>query len=304
MLLIIENPRSSKLWNFDPLLEVINKYHLMHVTFAHCMHGGNRDKVSLLCHNIPTLQDMQAACDKQHQHAGFHRARGSDLLIAMSLPALCCRRMAQRVAEHLVCLGVPVHPFPDSSAKFKERAHATAAASRQPGGRKVPSLINEHKRIMHIFLDTSDDISFANAWNHRLPQPHFLAGHHLPKGTKCLDSIQVQDGRGKVRHRISVSLPFSENEFLEQAKMLHHPFDDMVAIADELVQIVFWVLSNDPDKVMSSRKLVLDRVLKRAFELDAKEMEFHNALPSELQRILKGTEDLAPWRVAQRNRPR
>ena len=104
LFITIENPANSLAWLCDGLDHLFRCPH-HEVIFDSCMHGGNRDKRTLLWCSDPRFRPLALLCSKYHPHASW-RPRVVDGQVAFptkeeaAYPHLLCERMAYIVAAH------------------------------------------------------------------------------------------------------------------------------------------------------------------------------------------------------------
>jgi hypothetical protein len=126
----IENPKSSKLWHFQPMVALAEGHHF--VTFDQCMHGlvdprDCRDKAKVarvrkstsLLTNMHSLRKLESRCDGRHEHircwgtAKIDNKWRSLAQWAGAYPEVLTRRWAKLVEEGVpprVCGGRVGHP--------------------------------------------------------------------------------------------------------------------------------------------------------------------------------------------------
>ena len=64
----LENPSTSKLWAFDPILRLLGDPSVHRVDFDMCMYGCDYKKPTTLATNIVSLQDLHHKCCHQFRH--------------------------------------------------------------------------------------------------------------------------------------------------------------------------------------------------------------------------------------------
>ena len=94
----IENPKNSLLWLTSWMLKLKAGAEFNEVHFQHCMHGGTRDKRTMLWVSSNfDLSALFAACDGKHTHTpwGVSAGRGFATAQERNYPALLCSRWAR-----------------------------------------------------------------------------------------------------------------------------------------------------------------------------------------------------------------
>ncbi|CAE8715533.1 unnamed protein product [Polarella glacialis] len=136
----IENPRSSRLWNFHPVSELLQLPHTHWFHWDMCMYDSPNKKPTATMTNCPSLAGLARACQGGHKHMvlrGTERVRLLDGLTvtrnktagAGVYPVPLCRRWCSLATS--LC---PAGAFGDSSSGFKGESesalsHAARAAS-------------------------------------------------------------------------------------------------------------------------------------------------------------------------------
>ena len=98
----IENSKNSLFWKTSWVRYLIEKVpQCREIHFQHCMHGGTRDKRTMLLVSRPGLLDELAIlCDGKHTHAPWGKV-GNKFATAQerNYPALLCRRWASSASK-------------------------------------------------------------------------------------------------------------------------------------------------------------------------------------------------------------
>ncbi|CAE7700800.1 unnamed protein product [Symbiodinium sp. CCMP2592] len=98
----VENPRNSLAWLCDGLDELFRSPHHT-VVYDACMHGGTRDKTTLLWCSADWFQPLALRCSRDHQHASWKprlqpHATSFPTADEAAYPVLLCERMAHIIA--------------------------------------------------------------------------------------------------------------------------------------------------------------------------------------------------------------
>ena len=64
----IENPRTSRLWDFDPVRELGDLPDVFRVLFVHCSYGSSHLKPTALLTNFFALSSLASVCSRDHTH--------------------------------------------------------------------------------------------------------------------------------------------------------------------------------------------------------------------------------------------
>ena len=127
-----------------------------------------------------------------------------------------------------------------------------------------------------------------------VPTKAFAGSARLPRGRKVPPLVSEFERIAKV---ILNELPqvnskrcllHSLHDILEKAMSVVHPFDSMCPVKDELLKMLFDIVTNGPFWVVEQRQLTLKRWLGYANELREQEKTLRNTLQSDVDAVLKG----------------
>ncbi|CAE7215287.1 unnamed protein product [Symbiodinium sp. CCMP2592] len=109
----VENPRNSLAWLCDGLDELFRSPHHT-VVYDACMHGGTRDKTTLLWCSADWFQPLALRCSRDHQHASWKprlqpHATSFPTADEAAYPVLLCERMAHIIAARAGGLALAVY---------------------------------------------------------------------------------------------------------------------------------------------------------------------------------------------------
>eukprot|EP00971_Amphidinium_carterae_P327104 6458279-Amphidinium_carterae.1 len=99
---------------------------------------------------------------------------------ASQYPMILCRRLAAGFAEHCRVRGVDVSSLPDRAIGYLERAKAGIALHRQPGGRRAPVLVSEHKSVDTCLAFSERGKLLVRAWSGRRSPTEPVDGVSIP----------------------------------------------------------------------------------------------------------------------------
>ena len=174
--IVVENPLRSHMWEtsfFAPASDHLPE----HIVFQACMHGGGRDKFTLLRASSDMLQPLAVLCDGSHRHLPWQpKAMDGKLKFPTheeaAYPHLLCDRIAGCLLQWFVAQGEHmVHSLPQQvQAASPETSRLVLNAL--PRSAKVRPMVGEHGRFLAL---------------HGFTQPQtlsFMAA--LPKGSRIL----------------------------------------------------------------------------------------------------------------------
>ena len=145
----VENPKNSLSWATSWMSAMRAGTSCREVHFQHCMHGGTRDKrTMLLVSGDLDLSGLTSECDGKHTHSpwGISSGRGFATAQGRNYPALLCSRWAKLATKHAASVFGPIQSrlkefqvgvsqkakgLPDD--KLQHVFSRTAASQRPPG---------------------------------------------------------------------------------------------------------------------------------------------------------------------------
>ena len=292
VLVIIENPKNSYLWDI-PIYDELLNHGFQDVLFQHCKWNPtdtpSRAKWTRLRGNFDSLTSIGGPCSVKHTHLKWGVL--PDGTFATKQEAEYSDGMCQAIVGLLVTearrKGIPLSPEnlnPDieTSVPYKRRR---AAINRQPRGKNLPSVTADFKEIVEVRNDElpTDPKSFKVLRTVNSNGGDSTDPTNLERSTSCI--------LGKFR------MP---SEFLEAAKLAQHPADIHGAVPDELVRAILDLLSKPPHefvkRLLHSTRELAKLVQDNKFEDDKVISNLHPAL----SRVLKDKKLFTHAQLAER----
>ena len=300
----IENPGNSRMWEVPCIAKLFELEGVMFTKFHACMHGGDRDKLTALLHNVPELERLGIRCDKSHPHRAWSvsRAVGGgwkfDTSAEAEYPMILCSRMAKIFAEVAQKRGWVVHPEARGGNSAKVIPSKWKVASgRQPRGRRSVALLPEDGQVVAMSCTNSADIHKIKSWKGRCPHDISLSNRIFPKGSRLIcfqeannweddgaswsdmpgppwkkarkeDEAQVHDG---AHVEVKIGIPMTPEDALRRARMLQHPFDQAIQVSPSIQEAMDFVVNNGFEALHEKRVKTLLWVKSRAKSLEAEE---------------------------------
>ena len=117
----LENPSNSLFWSIPCIASALASIKGFDVHFAHCMHGGRRDKKTCWWSNRPWFAALEAPCSRDHPHSSWapRLVAGKPVFPTAeeaAYPHLLCKRVACLVLQRGGPLEVPKALHGPSSA--------------------------------------------------------------------------------------------------------------------------------------------------------------------------------------------
>eukprot|EP00971_Amphidinium_carterae_P274101 5439917-Amphidinium_carterae.1 len=255
----IENPARSWMWELPGVANVLEGHGLEHVHLHQCMHGGTRAKHTVIAASPGLLAGLRARCDRSHSHAGGDADSGT------AYPALLCKRWADCVVNHLVAHGAEPpaqHVEAEPTTSHHHRLRLQATALRQGYRHLPPPLITEFSRVL-----IADTLS-SDPWVQLL-------------------RTEFHEGEVGMRTSYVYGVYRSPEQFLEDSRIVEHPFDMDVMLPPVLLKTLAAYMSLGPAEVVMKRSGFLKLMMQKKQEFEQEEIKL-SGLPESLQKSLHG----------------
>ncbi len=301
----VENPTRSWMWN-QPCFEELSGLLYGTVDFQACAHGGRRPKWSRFRTALVDLSPLALRCPGNHEHAPWRATKSQQGWLwstaeEAEYPAVLCQRVAALAAAHVTKLGwqlrgpVPLEaPSPrtdslptasvsrpgssadlyalPSSVTAQESHRATAGT--QPRGYKVKQLVPEGREVQTFTLlpGQSPEATLATLGYSKY---------------RVLRQTTVGIGGAQSFPTVTVILPWTNEEFIQEACKCQHPFDSTPVVDDEM-GANFRAYLLDPSATVRERLKQRSRITAMGLSLQAENDAMLASCPPHVRRILKG----------------
>ena len=149
----------------------------------------------------------------------------------------------------------------------------------QPKGRKVPQLISEFLEVTTCLVDELPALD-----NKR----NLLHAHGcIPAGSRLLRT-EANKGKLEKKYLCVFGIYRNSSQFVDIARMLWHPFDELRNLPDRIIQTLFTNLTGSPHQLAKMRCQFLQKWSRRAAELQTTEKELHRGMPEHVRRVMEG----------------
>ncbi|CAE8629437.1 unnamed protein product, partial [Polarella glacialis] len=195
----IENPRSSRLWNFHPVSQLLQLPHTRWFHWDMCQYDSPNKKPTAIMTNCPSLAGLARACQGGHKHLvlrGTERVRLLDGLTvtrnktagAGVYPVPLCRRWCSLATS--LC---PAGAFGDSSSGFKGESESALSHAARAASSSVHGSAMQHEQTQ----ERADHDFFGNPCYRaqRYHEPIIFGQHSNPEAESGLASTNK---RGRV----------------------------------------------------------------------------------------------------------
>ena len=107
---------------------------------------------------------------------------------------------------------------------------------------------------------------------------------HVPSGSKLLSFSKK--GEGESSFVLKFGIYRKPRQWIDRSLLLHHPFDTFHAVPDQMLDVLFFILTTAPADVCNFRISKMKLWMSWAEELEAQEKEHKRRLDPEVGRIL------------------
>ena len=276
----IENPTSSWLWDLPCMAALIEACEF--VDFHNCAYGGGRKKATSFLTNHAAFQLLARECPGDHQHeawdqdaqGGFNTAKEAEY------PLPLCNEYASIVVGLLQARGLEAQL--DHEPRSGVRPHSQGKRS------LGPQLIPEYKHVRALKLPSLPALDGKSCI------PHELYG--IPAGSKLLRA-EVKGGEN--RHHLCIfGVYHTDREFLDIARSLWHPYDELVHLPDRLIRAIHLTLSLGKLQLAKHRLATVTRWQGWASELKRDEAALKSRMEPQVAEVLKSKRLLLLAKIA------
>ena len=264
----IENPTNSFLWDL-PFFAFAMAHGRKFDCHA-CAFGSSRKKLTSFLSNRDEFAAMSKFCHdvEPHEHEGWgydHVNKIFNTAKEAEYPAMMCKAYAG-VLQKFLDVGL-----------LNEQSVRRLPQS-QPKGRKTPQLIPEFLDVVTCMLDSIPTLDHKRNLTH--------AHGPIPAGSRLLRTEADKGVSGKFLCVFGIYRNMAQ--FVECARALWHPFDELRNLPDRMIRALFSNLAEAPHQLTKSRCQFLRKWAKRAASLQTAEHELHESMPQHVRRVMEG----------------
>ena len=275
----VENPTSSYLWLIPCFANLIADTPCRFYNYDTCAWGSTRKLQRSFLSTLPAMCGIQARCPGDHEHAPFGRTRQSDgtFKYATSDEAAYTKQLCVQVVS-IVQNALQLFPqkFEADPSNVAVNHKGMIAMQKPPAGRRMPPLISEFERFETIIaasMPTTDAKGCLTA-----------CLQHVPSGSKLLSFSKKGEGESSLVLKFGIyRTPMT---WIDRSLTLHHPFDNFHAVPDQMLDVLFFILTTSPADVCNFRISKMKLWMSWAEELEAQEREHKLSLDPEVRQIL------------------
>ena len=249
--------------------------------YDRCVFGDRLDVHVRYLSSVPAAASWSRKCDGTHEHG--HRARERSQ--AEHLPAWCslvCDAVGATLPATAEVQPLVEPPADWSGRVATETLARRVAAGKQPHGKRWAPLIPEDKSVVEMIVppDVMD-----HSWKRSRTEGRLLTSEvDIPKGAR---KIEVRGDRSGPL-QVKVGLPWSEDEFFQQAILAGNPFDRPPVVDSAFVSATRSIAELGPSGFEDHLRTVIGRVRSRCLALQAEEDRLHSTLNSDVEAVIAG----------------
>ena len=289
----IENPLNSLFWKTTWIVLLFQYTASQFQTiFAHCMHGGDRDKATLWWSNKDWFLPLTVECDKSHAHASWKPTLTLDRKIIFptageaQYPQLLCDRLANLIMVALQLatpqLGLQTADLAQAPFRQSRKAHAGALVSFYSGEwTAIAPLRADLRRIPGISKKLEIVRRVISMWGD--VRDRQLCVHPNIDVYTLNESAKVE--------LVTFGINREPWDFVEQAIIAGHPRSWKIHLSDVFQGPIEATFAEDRAAVCGSRARALREWCALAKALTTKEEHLKQNMPRHVAEIL------APKRV-------
>ena len=264
----IENPSNSWLWELPEMSFALAHGHF--VCLHACAYGGERKKkTSFLCSD-DAFSALEKFCDGSHPHKpwGYDYEKGEfNTAKEAEYPRALCEQYAN-ILERMV--------FGTLDRQRGVNPLEKARPNQQAKGRGVPQIISEYAAVRSLLSPHAPKLD-----SKKLLVESWMG---VPAGAKLLRS----EAKGGESSLYVFGIFRGMQQFVNIAKQLWHPFDELRNLPDCLIHCIFRCLTIGPSEMTRQRIRTLQLWSAWEQELRHEEMELHKKLHGKVAQVLKG----------------
>ena len=280
LIIVLENARRSLYWKTSYFALIA---HLFSFTaFQACAYGSRRDKWTALAytrahHAFSAINKLCPGISCQKQHLPWGYASDSPNGFATATESAYPKPFCDAIADVFRRLCPPCEPSPALALH-----QIQAAVNCQPKASKTPLLVPEHKQIVKLCLPASTTLPVSLRCRIKEPWPVPLTAacnfSEIPKDSQLLKLSALPDKGGVAFQEVVWGLPWSPQEFVEQALASGHPRALEVALPQVLRDAIVQHKVSSPAKIAKSRAAFFAKWLKIANDLHADEQRLKESM--------------------------
>ena len=261
----LENPTDACVWEQQCFTYAIA--HGLFVDCHACAFGSGQKLPTTFLVSHHQFSVLARLCDGTHAHAS---QQTGDKAKDFEYPSLLC----QDYAAALNSIAAAAHLFPAQHASAKSRIRPQI----QTRGRAVPQIIPEYLRVESLCLAAVPPTDAKQ----RLVNPC----QHIPIGSKLLRSEAKWGTCLEPRFLCVFGVYRSPSEFVDVARQLWHPFDELHNLPDSMIRVLFKHLTSSPWEITRLRIETLERWTRIARSLLPLEADLHDTMHPSVRQIL------------------
>jgi hypothetical protein len=298
----IENPTRSIIWEMPQMKTLLDRPETEEIDFHACMWGGKRPKRTAFVTNSKELQSLRKTCNHQkweHESSGVSWSTADNgwkfaTEDECEYPTELCQEIARAIAsEAQIKTCLPPARRKQTSKHSTKTAAERATVGKQSKRHIRPEAVPERQQAIFIYVTSTED---ANTWKlniGNLREPKTILGTKLPAGTRIHKVIEQsksgqESGPNDQQHWLcEIHLPWSEDEFFNQATSIPHPSEAEPPIPDRTKRAIFEILASSPEQRKGKQEEKLDLIRQLAKGLAPREEAAKKQIKESVRKVNK-----------------
>ena len=315
----VENPENSLFWLYPDIVQIVREFGGFSTTFANCMHGGKRNKLTKWWATKNCFSELAAECDKKHNHAQWNPVQMGNKLVfptaeEAAYPHLLCKRVVSIILQHVLQQGALQQQCLAEQLPAPQITSHRWILDMLPRGKKMKPLVSEFKdyqyflvtpamepeesgffkqqpkgaRVVHRQIQWGEmRVDEQNGektflWWERATEKVFKLGAEsavLP-GEELWTEVQAE--------LCTLGMPRDPWDFVEKAVAVGHPRSLSIHLSSGVMETLKRNFSEEPYKLVKERAIFLQKWTARCKQLEQQELALHEGLDEHLKNVLKG----------------
>ena len=282
----LEQPTNSLFWLTAFWRTIMEQCDPYFATLHHCMYGGQRAKSTTLAGNFSSLTKLSVECDRQHPHLPWGRtAAGFATAQEVEYPLLLCKELAQVVVDALP--SIPTTAVHISNPDKKARAITFKQTKKSLAFMPEFSHVDTAVFTQHPPFSTTDKLkkTILDCNNKAIPSAARIlriSGPKMGGGVRARD-----DGYQDDAYQVAFGVPWSVEEFLEEAFRRGHPASLFESISESMKEAIRTNVNMKAAAIIAYRAEWFKKWTRRAEELSGNERRLHGEMPPQRKAILR-----------------
>ena len=315
----LENPENSLLWLYPAIQQILQQFGGYSISFANCMHGGRRNKLTKWWATKNVFQDLALLCDNSHTHAQWNPIQQGNSLVfptaeEAAYPTLLCKRVVALVLRYAKSQGAVEHETLTEQLPTSEITSHRWILDMLPRGKKLRPLVSEFQTYKTFLTHPAEEPEDTPFFQQQLKGARIVqrqlqwgtirvveageaesflwteaANSKQRKLDHCSERLKQNfDGSACNAEVCTVGIPREPWDFVDRAVQAGHPRSLGIHLSQNVMQMLRRNFESEPYKLVEDRAKFLAKWTARCKELEQKEKVLHENLAEHLKGVLRG----------------